>query len=204
MYCSEKTILRLVLVAVMILVSSSITAAESAKEYLRDGKDQAALPAAQQVITSTPADGSAVAPDAASVHWSVLASGGGQVNLGSLKLGATIGQTVAGNVSLGGGRLISGFWQNFAVESESCCIGRVGDANGIGGDEPTIGDVSVMVDAKFISLTCDGFIVCLAEGDINQNGGLDPVCDDISIGDISILVDYLFISQQPSLLVDCL
>ena len=30
-------------------------------------------------------------------------------------------------------------------------------------------------------------------GDINQSGGCDPTCDDITIGDISILIDRLFI-----------
>ena len=88
--------------------------------------------------------------------------------------------------------------------SVSCCEGRVGDVNGVGGDEPSVGDVSIMVDAKFISYTCDGLITCLAEGDINQSGETDPSCEDITVGDISILIDYLFISQNPSLLVDCL
>ncbi len=84
------------------------------------------------------------------------------------------------------------------------CEGRVGDANGLGGDEPTIGDISVMIDAKFITGTCDGIIACLAEADVNQSGGTDPTCDDITIGDISILIDYLFISGPSLGLNDCL
>jgi len=44
---------------------------------------------------------------------------------------------------------------------ETCCVGRVGDANGSGEDEPTISDISVMIDAKFITGTCDGKIQCL-------------------------------------------
>ncbi len=85
-----------------------------------------------------------------------------------------------------------------------CCVGRVGDANGLGGDEPTIGDVSVMIDAKFIGGSCEGTIVCLQEGDINQSGGSDPGCGDITIGDISILIDYLFITGPSLGLNDCL
>jgi len=85
-----------------------------------------------------------------------------------------------------------------------CCEGRVGDANGIGGDEPTIGDVSVMIDAKFITGTCDGIIDCLAEADINQTGGPIPLCSDITIGDISILIDYLFITGPELGLNSCL
>jgi hypothetical protein len=86
-----------------------------------------------------------------------------------------------------------------------CCSGRVGDANGASGDEPTIGDISVMIDAKFIAGTCTGVIVCLAEADANQSGGTNPVCDDISIGDISILIDYLFITGPDGMtLPNCL
>jgi len=86
----------------------------------------------------------------------------------------------------------------------SCCSNRVGDANGNGGDEPDVGDVSVMIDAKFITGTCDGITVCLAEADINQSGGATPTCDDITIGDISTLIDYLFITGPSIVLPDCL
>jgi len=85
-----------------------------------------------------------------------------------------------------------------------CCLGRVGDANGLLGDEPTIGDVAVLIDAKFITGTCEGIITCLGEADINQSGGADPTCDDITIGDISILMDYLFITGASLGLPDCL
>jgi streptogramin lyase len=86
-----------------------------------------------------------------------------------------------------------------------CCEGRVGDANGQGGDEPTISDISVMIDAKFISGICEGIIQCLAEADVNQSGGSDPTCDDITISDISILIDYLFITgPETATLLDCL
>jgi hypothetical protein len=84
-----------------------------------------------------------------------------------------------------------------------CCEGRVGDANGLGGDEPTIGDISAMIDALFISGN-SGPIPCLAEADINQSGGTGPAYDDITIGDISILIDYLFITGTGLGLSDCL
>jgi hypothetical protein len=90
------------------------------------------------------------------------------------------------------------------AEPASCCTGRVGDANGEGGDEPTISDVSVLIDAKFISGTCEGKVPCLAEGDANQSGGTDPTCGDITISDISVLIDYLFITGQSMGLPDCL
>jgi hypothetical protein len=75
-----------------------------------------------------------------------------------------------------------------------CCAGMVGDANGLGGDEPTISDVSTLIDAKFIAGTCAGKTPCLREADINGSGCLDPNCNDITISDISTLIDYLFIT----------
>jgi hypothetical protein len=84
-----------------------------------------------------------------------------------------------------------------------CCMGQVGDANGAGGDSPTIGDVSALIDAKFITGSCDGIIPCIAEADVNQSGGTDPDCGDITIGDISYLVDYLFITGQSLGLPTC-
>jgi len=89
-----------------------------------------------------------------------------------------------------------------------CCEGRVSDANGSGEDEPTISDVAVMIDAKFITGTCGGDrpkIACLAEADTNHSGGADPTCDDITISDISILIDYLFITgPETATLMECL
>jgi len=85
-----------------------------------------------------------------------------------------------------------------------CCQGRVGDANNSEDDEPTISDVSALIDAKFITGTCDGVIDCLTEADINQSGGVLATCDDITISDISTLIDYLFITGVQLGLPDCL
>ena len=84
------------------------------------------------------------------------------------------------------------------VATASCCSGRVGDANANteGDDEPTIGDIMAMIDAKFITGTCEGVIDCIAEADVNQTGGSDPTCDDVTIGDITLLIDYLFITGK--------
>jgi uncharacterized protein (TIGR02145 family) len=88
--------------------------------------------------------------------------------------------------------------------TNGCGSGRVGDVNGTGGEEPTIGDVSLLINAKFISLSCDS-IPCFSEADINQSGGANPTCDDISIGDISMLIDYLFITGSDNMtLPECL
>lgn len=87
----------------------------------------------------------------------------------------------------------------------SCCCGQTGNANGQGGDTPTIGDVSVMIDAKFITGACvknwgtpewEMVISCMQEADVNQSGGVNPTCQDITISDISILIDLLFIGGK--------
>jgi hypothetical protein len=90
--------------------------------------------------------------------------------------------------------------------SEPCCKGVVGDANTNGDADPTIGDITTLVDAKFISNTCDGIIHCVAEADVNQSGGTTADCGDITIGDINMLVDYLFITgpEEYGPLPDCL
>jgi len=82
-----------------------------------------------------------------------------------------------------------------------CCRGKVGDANGLGGDEPTIGDIAVMIDFLFINRTP---INCLKEADVNQSGETDPAFNDVTIGDISVLIDYLFITGPELGLPDCL
>ena len=73
-----------------------------------------------------------------------------------------------------------------------CCVGQVGDANGSGEDEPTVGDISVLIDYLFIS---GAWINCLEEADVNQSGGENPTAIDITISDVSVLVDHLFISR---------
>jgi len=82
-----------------------------------------------------------------------------------------------------------------------CCVGRVGDANNSGEDEPTISDVSVLIDHLFITRAP---LACYPESDINQSGGSYPHTEDITIGDISILIDYLFITGPSLGLPDCL
>jgi len=74
-----------------------------------------------------------------------------------------------------------------------CCQGMVGDVNGIGGDEPTIGDISVIIDHLFVSGVD---LPCIGEADANLSGGTLPTYDDITVADISVLVDYLFITMS--------
>jgi len=84
----------------------------------------------------------------------------------------------------------------YALNITDCCIGEVGNVNLSGdgtpaGEEPTIGDVSVLVDHLFID---EPPLDCIPEADINRSGGTEPQPSDITISDISYLIDYLFIT----------
>ena len=87
--------------------------------------------------------------------------------------------------------------------SQGCCCGRVGDANGTSDDEPTIGDVAALINMLFIC-GADCGVMCPAEADANQSGGLNPTQEDITISDVSYLVDYLFITGPSLGLPSCL
>ena len=93
------------------------------------------------------------------------------------------------------------------AEPSTCCLGRVGDANGSNepADEITLGDIMLLVDVKFISGDCSK-LTCLTEADVNQDGGANPNCDDhVTLGDIMTLVDFLFITgPETAILRDCL
>lgn len=82
------------------------------------------------------------------------------------------------------------------LHSPPCCVGRVGDVNGNGSDEPTVSDIGTLVDFMFIS---GASLPCLEEADTNGSGGGTPTGDDISVADIGVLVDYLFITGSPLL-----
>jgi hypothetical protein len=80
--------------------------------------------------------------------------------------------------------------------STGCCQGRVGDCNNSGDDEPSIGDLAVLIDFLFISKD-PAIIACVLECDLNQSGGCDATVDDLTIGDISRQIDLLFICLPP-------
>ncbi|MEW5796375.1 MAG: hypothetical protein AB1772_08425 [Candidatus Zixiibacteriota bacterium] len=136
-----------------------------------------------------------------SLIWSAASAAAASGNSTSYHFDATIGQTAAGGTQSESYSLSSGFWEDY---SSGCCVDRVGDANGSGEDEPTIGDVTTMIDAKFIASTCDGIIDCLEEADMNQSATGAATCEDITIGDITSLIDYLFITGPSLGLPNCL
>ena len=78
-----------------------------------------------------------------------------------------------------------------------CCQGTVGDVNGRDGEEPTLGDIMVLVDHLFLT---QGPLWCVAEADVDQSGGTNPQqgsVSDITLGDVMILVDHIFLTGVP-------
>jgi len=78
-----------------------------------------------------------------------------------------------------------------------CCQGRIGDVNGRDGEEPTLGDIMMLVDHLFLT---QGPLWCVAEADVDQSGGTDPQQgsgSDITLGDIMMLVNHIFLTGVP-------
>ena len=89
-----------------------------------------------------------------------------------------------------------------AQQDPGCCVNRVGDVNGLDGDEPTLGDIMYLVNFLYINPAV--VPPCIAEADVNQSGGIVPVLTDITLADIMVLVDYLFVSGSSAGLAECL
>ena len=129
-------------------------------------------------VTATPRAGE-------EINWQVIASGGGTSTLGSMILASTVGQTVAGQSTMGDMVLNSGFQQNFETGSETCCIPPIrGDVNYDGAETVDISDLLYLIDFMFQSGPAP---VCFEEADIDASG-IEP----LDISDLVLLIDYMF------------
>ena len=93
--------------------------------------------------------------------------------------------------------LIEPTWSGLRCFVVGCCAGMVGDVDGLDGDEPTLGDIMVLVDYLFLEGLQPN---CLEEADVDQSGSLEepPLgWDDLSLGDIMYLVGYLYLDGPP-------
>ena len=118
------------------------------------------------------------------INWQVIASGGGTSTLGSMILASTVGQTVAGQSTIGDLTLNSGFQQNFE-EGGGCCIPPIrGDVNYDGAELIDISDLRYLIDFMFQSGPAP---VCYEEADINGDGA-----ELLDISDLVYLIDYMF------------
>ena len=149
--------------------------------------------------------------------WSALGSGVGGIIFPTVQTLTAYGNRlfVGGGFTTAGGATAyncaswdgSSWWTFYT----SCCFGRVGDADNSGDDEPTLSDVSTLIDALFISSDPDK-LECMPEADVNQSGGASPTFSEVTLGDVSALIEYLFIkgpydpisNPTGAILPDCL
>ncbi len=118
------------------------------------------------------------------INWQVIASGGGTSTLGSMILASTVGQTVAGQSTMGDYVLNSGFQQNFE-EGGGCCIPPIrGDVNYDGAEVIDISDLLYLIDFMFQAGPAP---VCFDEADIDASGS-----EPLDISDLVLLIDYMF------------
>ncbi len=124
------------------------------------------------------------------INWQVISGGGDNgASTTVYRLSGTVGQTSvgAGTTTLYG--LNHGYWQKIKTSS-TCCTGpSVGNVDGSSDNLVTMGDLTVLIDHLFISLTP---LTCVEEGNVDLSAdGL------VTMGDLTILIDHLFISLSP-------
>lgn len=191
----RSTILKLSLVIALFLIFSLTAVAAKQEKDARPVKKtevtkQQTAPATKSVPTvqdsPQPAPITPVTSETRvgeQINWQVLASGGGLSTLGTLTLGSTIGQAVAGQSTMGDLVLNSGFQQNF--ETGTCCIPPMrGDVNYDAADLIDISDLVYLIDFMF---TSGPVPVCHEEADVNGDGA-----EVLDISDLVYLIDYMF------------
>ncbi len=181
-------VLRFVLVLTLVLAVSAsasvpvVSKASSSKTATAVNHNETTVQPLPAVIDQARAASSPSSRAGEEINWQVLSSGGGIVQVGSLTLGSTIGQSVAGTSVLGSNTLQSGFWQNWTL-GPGCCAIR-GDVNRSGDVIPDISDLIYLVEFMF---QFGPEPPCMEEANVNGEDGDVP-----DIGDLIHLVDYMF------------
>jgi hypothetical protein len=197
----------LLLLAIVIMTGAvTVSAAETERDATAIKKKAAKSVTVSPTETEAVSTTAIIAPEPVTVptsptageeiNWSVIGSGGALGASTNWIVVGTVGQTAVGSATSTNYIGLHGFWQSFEA-AEDCCEGRVGDANWLGTypNEVTIADIMTLVTAKYVSiLPCEQNLPCLTEADVNQSGGANPACKDVTIADILSLVDHLFIA----------
>lgn len=85
-------------------------------------------------------------------------------------------------------------WFTLGAADGGCCVGRRGDLDGEGDpSQPTLGDLTVLIDHLFISLTP---LTCWEEGNMDESQPEGP--GSVTLGDLTIIIDALFVSLSPT------
>ncbi|MBD3258166.1 hypothetical protein GF377_07010 [candidate division GN15 bacterium] len=82
--------------------------------------------------------------------------------------------------------------QCFGLPPIECCAGDRGNVDASPDEQPTLGDLTVMVDHLFIGLEP---LECWEEGNVDESIPEGP--GSVTLSDLTVLIDHLFISLAP-------
>lgn len=120
------------------------------------------------------------------ILWQVIGSGASNSSSTNYGLLGTVGQVAIGVGTSTSFIVRHGYWQDFLVGPQGCCINIRGNANGDPEDKVNISDVTYLT-AYLFGIPSGPVPSCTEEG--NANG--DPE-EKINISDVTYLTAYLF------------
>ena len=134
-----------------------------------------------------------LSPEQGEVHWSVLASGGDQGNVGGYLLGATVGQPCVGRRTIGTLSLLVGFWQDFGSGSQDCCGrytgGETGNTDCDSEGKRTLSDVTTLIASIYVT---HNPLCCPTNGNVDGDSE-----GQLTLNDIMRLIDNIYINHTP-------
>jgi hypothetical protein len=120
------------------------------------------------------------------IKWQVIGSGASNSSSTNYGLLGTVGQIAIGIGTSTNFIVRHGYWQDFLVGPQGCCLNIRGNANGDPEDKVNISDVTFLTSYLF-GIPSGAAPSCTEEG--NANG--DPE-EKINISDVTYLTSYLF------------
>lgn len=143
------------------------------------------------LLVALAASGFADSEDGEDITWQVLSGGSTEAEGGAFKLSGTLGELAVGYGEAAPDRIQHGYWQDFDLGgSGTCCTGpSVGNVDGSLDNLVTMGDLTVMIDHLFITLTP---LACIDEGNVDLSADLL-----VTMGDLTVMIDHLFITLTP-------
>lgn len=142
-----------------------------------------------EISTSTqtlPGDMSASQLVGEQINWQVIGSGASNSSSTNYGLLGTVGQVAIGIGTSTNFIVRHGYWQDFLVGPQGCCLNIRGNANGDPEDKVNISDVTFLTSYLF-GIPSGPAPSCTEEG--NANG--DPE-EKVNISDVTFLTSYLF------------
>lgn len=120
------------------------------------------------------------------INWQVIGSGASNSSSTNYGLLGTVGQVAIGIGTSTSFIVRHGYWQDFLLGPQGCCINIRGNANGDPDDKINISDVTFLT-AYLFGIPTGPAPACQEEG--NANGDPD---EKVNISDVTFLTAYLF------------